>query len=378
MRNVLMTALFFAGLLMSCNSQDAASNNGDEPKTEVAADANTNNSAAAPAKASGELGDGLYAKIHTSKGDITIQLFYKRAPLTVGNFVGLAEGKIPNKAKGEGVPFYNGLKFHRVIADFMIQGGDPQGNGQGGPGYSFEDEFHPELKHSGPGILSMANSGPNTNGSQFFITHKETPWLDNKHSVFGKVVEGQDVVNKIQQNDIMETVEIIRIGKDAEGFEGDKTFARVQKEKAEAEAKAAEMAKKKLEEYKKGAKVTSSGLYYIPKEEGSGPKPQVGQVVEMKYAGYFLDGSLFDTNIKQIAIENNKFDQRKNYGLFAVEYGPNGRVIPGWKEGLQLMNVGDKYRFIIPPELGYGPRGYPGAIPPNAWLVFDVEMVKIK
>lgn len=171
-----------------------------------------------------KLADGLYAKISTSKGDILIRLHYEKVPMTVANFVGLAEGKISNKAKPLGTPYYDGLKFHRVIKDFMIQGGDPSGNGTGGPGYAFKDEFDPELKHNGPGILSMANAGPNTNGSQFFITHKATPWLDNKHSVFGKVVEGQNVVDAIEQGDTINSIIIIRMGSNAKKFKAEKVF----------------------------------------------------------------------------------------------------------------------------------------------------------
>jgi len=168
--------------------------------------------------------DGLYANITTTKGVITIKLEYEKAPMTVANFVGLAEGTVKNTSKPEGTPYYDGITFHRVIADFMIQGGDPTGSGMGGPGYAFADEIHPELKHSRPGTLSMANSGPATNGSQFFITHKETGWLDGRHTVFGYVTAGQEVVDAIQQGDKMITVRIERVGKAAKAWDAGKVL----------------------------------------------------------------------------------------------------------------------------------------------------------
>lgn len=172
-----------------------------------------------------KLPDGLYAELNTSKGKILLWLEFEKAPLTVANFVGLAEGKIQNTFRQPGEPFYDGLTFHRVIANFMIQGGDPAGNGTGGPGYSFKNEIVPELKHEGPGILAMANAGPNTNGSQFYITHVTTAWLDGGYNVFGHVVQGQDVVNAIVQGDKIESVKIIRRGKKAKKFNAAKTFA---------------------------------------------------------------------------------------------------------------------------------------------------------
>ena len=308
--------------------------------------------------------DGLYAKFHTSKGDITIALEYKKTPGTVGNFVALAEGNLENSAKPQGKPYYDGLNFHRVIPDFMIQGGCPQGTGTGNPGYQFDDEFHPDLKHDAPGILSMANAGPGTNGSQFFITHVPTPWLDGNHTVFGKVIEGQEVVDAIQQGDAIESLEILRVGAEAEKFnavEAFRTFegAREKRMAAEKEAREAE-----LDKVAAGFKKTESGLRYQILQEGAGEKAQKGKTVSVHYKGQLADGTVFDSSYKR--------NQPIEFPLGV------GHVIPGWDEGIQLLSVGDKARFVIPSDLAYGSRGAGGVIPPHATLIFDVELMKVK
>ena len=309
-------------------------------------------------------GDSMQAELETSKGKIILELEFEKAPMTVANFVGLAEGKIENSAKPLGEPFYNGIKFHRVIADFMIQGGDPDGTGRGGPGYKFEDEIHPELTHSGPGILSMANSGPATNGSQFFITHKETPWLDGKHTVFGHVVSGQDVVDAIEQNDIIKTVKIIRKGKVAESFNAPLVFAEEKKKALKRQEEKNAKLKKEMENLTKDATTTESGLMYKIIKKGDGPKPKTGQVVSVHYAGFLTNGQKFDSS----------YDRNQ-----PIEFPiGTGRVILGWDEGIMLLNAGTKAKLIIPPELGYGKRGAGGVIPPNAILIFDVELLEVK
>ncbi|PKV49987.1 peptidylprolyl isomerase [Aquimarina sp. MAR_2010_214] len=308
--------------------------------------------------------EGLYAKFNTSKGSILVNLEYKKTPGTVGNFVGLAEGTIENQAIPQGKPYYNGLKFHRVIADFMIQGGDPQGTGAGGPGYQFDDEIHSDLKHDGPGVLSMANAGPGTNGSQFFITHVETSWLDGKHTVFGKVVEGLEVVNTIEQGDEIESVEIQRVGAEAEDFNAVETFRSFNGAKAEREAAARKNAEDLLEELAAGFEKTDSGLRYKIIQNGDGVKAEKGKTVSVHYKGSLTDGTVFDSSYKR----NQPID-------FPLGMG---QVISGWDEGIALLQVGDKARFVIPPYLGYGERGAGGVIPPNATLIFDVELVEVK
>lgn len=310
--------------------------------------------------------DGIYAKFETSKGDIYVALEYKKTPMTVANFVGLAEGKIKNKAKADGVAYYDGLKFHRVIPNFMIQGGCPQGTGTGDPGYKFADEFDSSLKHSGPGILSMANSGPASNGSQFFITHVKTDWLDGKHTVFGHVVEGQDVVDKIAGNDTLNKLVILKKGAEAEAFDAAIVF---ESEKGNAGAKAAARAKaddealaianaEALKRFE-NAKTTASGLKYIIEQEGSGDFPKATDQVSVYYRGTFTNGKEFDGN----------------FGQKPISFGLN-QVIPGWTEGLQLMKPNGKAVFYIPYKLAYGADGYSGVIPPKSDLIFEVELLK--
>ncbi len=308
--------------------------------------------------------EGIYAKFNTSKGEILVKLTHDKTPGTVGNFVALAEGKMKNTAKPEGNPYYDGLSFHRVIADFMIQGGCPLGTGTGDPGYKFDDEFHPDLNHSSPGVLSMANAGPGTNGSQFFITHVATPWLDNKHTVFGHVEHGQEVVDAIAQGDLIQSLEIVRVGKDAESWNAEKAFqqfASSREERMEKERKEEEAVLQKVSE---GFDKTSSGLRYKILNKGNGPAAEKGKTVSVHYEGSLLNGQVFDSSF-----------QRNKPISFQLGVG---QVIPGWDEGIQLLQVGDKARLVIPSDLAYGAAGAGGVIPPNATLLFDVELVSVQ
>ncbi|CAL2085442.1 peptidylprolyl isomerase [Tenacibaculum sp. 190524A02b] len=309
------------------------------------------------------MNNGIYAKFTTPKGAILVNLEYEKTPGTVGNFVALAEGNLENSAKPQGTPYYNGLKFHRVIADFMIQGGCPLGTGTGNPGYKFDDEIHPELKHDAPGKLSMANAGPGTNGSQFFITHGATPWLDGKHTVFGSVVEGQDVVDAVEQEDTMD-VEIIRVGDVAENWNAVEAFRTFEGEREKREAAEKARQKELLDQVAAGYDETPSGLRYKVLQKGEGKQATKGAMVSVHYKGQLLDGTVFDSSYK-----------RKQPIDFAVGVG---QVIAGWDEGIQLLQVGDKARLVIPSNLGYGANGAGGVIPPDATLIFDVELMDVK
>lgn len=306
--------------------------------------------------------EGLFAIILTTKGEITIQLEFEKTPGTVGNFAGLATGKIKNDIRPIGEPYYNGLKFHRVINDFMVQAGCPLGTGTGDPGYKFDDEFNVSLKHDRPGILSMANAGPSTNGSQFFITHVETPWLDNKHTVFGHVIIGMDIVNSISQDDEIISVNINAVGEKAQAFDPAQAFEDFNKSKADRIKKEKEKELKILNDLSKGFSKTSSGLLYKFEKENNSEKPVSGNKVKVHYKGMLLDGTVFDSSYKR--------NQPIEFSLGI------GQVIKGWDEGISLLGLGDKATFIIPSELAYGQSGAGGVIPPNATLVFDVELVE--
>ena len=308
--------------------------------------------------------NGIYAKFNTPKGAILIKLTHDKTPGTVGNFVALAEGNLENKAKPQGQPFYNGLKFHRVIPDFMIQGGDPQGTGAGGPGYKFDDEFHPTLRHDTPGVLSMANSGPGSNGSQFFITHIATPWLDNKHTVFGNVIEGQDVVDAIAQGDELQNVEIIREGDEAKHWNAVEAFRTFEGSRAKRESADREAAEQQMEKLAAGFEKTDSGLRYKFIQKGNGKKAEKGKTVSVHYSGSLESGKVFDSSYT-----------RKKPIEFPLG---QGHVIEGWDEGIEMLQVGDKARFVIPSHLAYGSAGAGGTIPPNATLIFDVELMDVK
>ena len=348
-------------------------------------------------KAYKDLGDGLFADIETTKGHIVVKLNYKEVPTTVANFVTLAEGKNNFvKVEYKGKPFYNGTIFHRVIDGFMIQGGDPTGTGMGDPGYRFEDEFVPSLRHNKKGILSMANSGPNTNGSQFFITQVPTPHLDGRHTVFGETVKGEEVIDAIAKTprngqdrpneDIkIKNITIVANGKDAQKFDAVKVFDNYFKSVAEREKEKEERVKrasaKFLEEIKvqePQAKVLPSGVKIFTINNGEGKQPKQTEFAMVNYAGYLRNGALFDSNIKEVEESYGKYqamrEQQNGYQPIPFPYTPSAQLIPGFKEALLTMKVGDKIRVFIPATLGYGEAGAGDVIPPNSDLIFDIEI----
>ena len=333
--------------------------------------------------------DKIYASIETSKGTIKANLYYDLTPVTVANFISLAEGE--NKEVSEqfkGKKYYNGITFHRVIPDFMIQGGDPTGTGSGSPGYNFKDEFIDELKHNSAGILSMANAGPATNGSQFFITHKETPWLDGVHTVFGKVVDGQEIVDKVEQGDSIINIEIIREGSSAKRFNAPKIFSNHFKEE-EKRKKEAEKTLEKLKndvssihkELKEKSTETSTGLKFFINEKGNGEMVDENKTILTHYAVYFENGNLLDTSILDIAEKFNMFDNRRaqagGYSPIEAKVGPKDMMIQGFKEGLKLLKIGDKATLFLPYYLAYGETESRG-IPAKSNLIFEVEIVDQK
>ncbi len=330
---------------------------------------------------------GIYAVFETTKGTIVAKLAYDKVPVTVANFVGLATGDKewtdPKTGTPVKRPFYDGLKFHRCIAGFMVQAGCPLGNGRGGPGYDFPDEFSPTLRHDAAGVLSMANSGPNTNGSQFFITLGPTPHLNDKHSVFGKVVSGLEAAKamaavemKGAENStpvadiVMKKVTIVRTGKDALAFDWKTSFAKKDQVATQMKTQKADQDQKDLATLFKtlgvdAAKMQSGaeGLKWIVRKPGTGAVPVKGQRIKAHYTGYLPNGTKFDSSVDRGT-------------PFETEIGV-GRVIKGWDAAFTSMKVGEKRVLVIPPSLGYGARGAGGVIPPDATLVFDVELVDI-
>ncbi len=333
---------------------------------------------------------GMYAVFETTQGTIICQLEFEKTPLTVANFVGLIEGNFKAAGQEFTEPYFDGIKFHRVINDFMIQGGDPTGTGRGGPGYRFPDEFVQDLKHTGPGILSMANSGPNTNGSQFFITHKATPWLDGKHTVFGHVVQGQEVVDAIKQNDTMDKVTVLRVGEKAQAFNAAETFetlyAPFYEEYVVWPAYVDSVSKMSIADFNAGfykkvkaslpkkqakkLKQTESGLVYLLDKRGK-KKTMVnpGDTLDVHTEGkHYSSGKPF-FNTRDEGAESMKF-QFQN---------PMRRMVNGFEEALQMMGAGGSGTFWLPYHLAYGVGGNPGArIKPYEDIIFTVEVVSVK
>ncbi|MDR7211184.1 peptidylprolyl isomerase [Flavobacterium piscis] len=331
------------------------------------------------------LPDGLYAEIETNKGSIIVELDYKKAPITVANFITLAEGKnefiIDENLKKK--PFFDGLKFHRVIEGFMIQTGDPLGTGSGDTGYKFKDEFT-DLKFDKAGVLAMANNGPGTNSSQFFITHVETPWLDGKHTIFGHVVnKGQEVVNQVKQDDQLISIKIIRNGDAAKKFDAVKVFHDYFSEIAKERSKYIGVQKEKAAYYaslKPKATKSATGLEYVITEKGTGKKPSAGTQLYIHYAGFLEDGTLFDSSLEEVNKAFGKYDaargEAKGYQPIPFQAGRKDGMIPGFIEGIEKLSFGDKAVLFIPSHLAYGETGAGAVIPPNANIIFEIQLLE--
>ncbi|MDC8003471.1 peptidylprolyl isomerase [Aureisphaera galaxeae] len=343
-----------------------------------------------------DLDKGLYAEFITNKGTFVAKFYEKATPLTVANFVELAEGShemVDSVYKGK--PYFNNLTFHRVIKDFMIQGGDPKGDGTGNPGYRFPDEFVDSLKHDRKGLLSMANSGAATNGSQFFITLKETPWLDGKHTVFGEIVVGQQIVDTIGSVEtskpgdkpvepvIIQEVNIINKGATVPSFAAEmENIEKAKKEKEERLAKVAETTMAELNELKTKSETTESGLQIHWNNKAGGARPTEADQVKLNYVGYFADGRLLDTNVLEVAEKYERVDQRRlaagQYAPIQSPYNTQATFIAGFEEGMLQMSVGDKVTLFIPSHLAWGEQGAPrGGIPPNTDVIFELELTEI-
>jgi len=341
------------------------------------------------------LANGLYAEFTTNHGTFVTKLYEKATPMTVASFVSLAEGNNPRVSEEyKGKKFYDGLIFHRVIKDFMIQGGDPKGTGSGGPGYSYPDEIVDTLTFNRKGLLAMANSGPATNGSQFFVTLAETPWLNGNHTIFGEVVMGQEVVDAIGEvqtskpgdkpvkDVVIQKVTIIKKGKvNVPDFS--KALEEKEKEEKEKEAareKIAEEKSKELEEVRAKAESRDSGIKIYYHKKGDGTKPNVGDRVGINYAGYLANGQLFDSNRVEVAERYGVLDPKRLaanlYIPLTTIYSLDAQMIPGFKEAMMEMKIGDQVTVFIPSHLAYGSRGISGVIPPNSELIFEMEIVE--
>jgi len=349
-----------------------------------------------------QLQDGLYAEIHTSKGTIVARLEPSKTPMTVANFVGLAEGTIANRAFDAGTPYYDGSVFHRVVPGHVIQAGapDPNRSTARGPGYTFPNEIHADLSHDHAGALGMANGGPHTNSAQFYITLGDRSYLDGDYIVFGEVVSGMDVVNAVEQGDVIESVRIVRVGAEAETFHPDtaafENMVAAAQERVENDA----IDRRRLErEYLEltfaGVRsVSESGLQYIMQRRGAGPPTAAGDrlsvryvATALRYRGHMMgvEGPLFDAvRFASSAVDGTPQNSDLAPNFFEYEVGSTA-IVPGLDEAIADMLPGEQRIVIVPAELAYGRSGYYGpdragekrlVVPPSTIVVYGVEMLE--